>query len=240
VRTAGSGDPTGGKGDAGGAPPSTAAPTPALPQVASLSVKQGQPKDAVLITGSGFGTTQGQVHFIINPQMDKSATVDYWSDTQILTYVPDTSGVRAFPAGQVYVQASGGQKSAITPFQFNPTLDFAQIQPPWNEGDKKLDPADLYNNPYDGFSHNGAGDLLWHSGDDVFYLTTTLKNGWVVDSAAVVVSYTYGIASNAYNAEARIGTSSLYVKVHWWTDPFSVVTYAPIVSIKGPLGLPYR
>jgi hypothetical protein len=240
VRTAGSGDPSGGKGDAGGAPPSSTPPTPALPQVASLSVKQGQPKDAVLITGSGFGTTQGQVHFIINPQMDKSAPVDYWSDTQILTYVPDTSGVRAFAAGQVYVQAAGGQKSGISPFQFNPTLDYAQIQPAWNEPDKKLDPADLWNDANIAFWHMGAGDLLWHSGDDLFYLTTTLKNGWVVDSVTVLLPETFGLGSNAYNADARVGTSSLYLKIHWWTDPLSSVQYAPIVSIKGPLGLPYR
>jgi hypothetical protein len=245
VRTSGSGDPPGGA-PSGAASSSGSAPP--APQITSLSIKQGQPRDAVLITGSGFGANQGQVHFIINPQMDKTAPVDYWSDTQILTYVPDTSGVRAFPAGQVYLQTTGGQKSALNPFQFNPTLDFAQIQPVWNEPDVRLDQTDLMNSQSFAFTHSGGGDPWWHSSDDVFYPTTVLKNGWVVDSALVtIVDQSTGLwigsgrdHSNAYAAEYRAGTPALYLKVHWWTDPWSTLQYTPILRIKGPLGVPYR
>jgi hypothetical protein len=230
VRTSGSGDQTGGTSS------STPAP-PAAPQITSLSIKQGQPHDAVLITGSGFGANQGQVHFIINPQMDKTAAVDYWSDTQILTYVPDTSGIRAFPAGQVYLQTTGGQKSALNPFQFNPTLDFDQILP--SGDDMRIDQTDLSASG-GAYLHWGAADLLWHSSDDIFYPTTVLKNGWLVDTALVIVAREFSWNSNAYAAESRAGTPSLYLKVHWWTDPFGAVQYMPILRIKGPLGVPYR
>src|SRR5206468_8227593 len=94
-----------------------------------------------------------------------------------------------------------------------------------------------------GFAHSSSGDFLWHSSDDVFYLTTVLKNGWVVDSAYVLVPYRsseYGGSSNAYAAESRMGTPSLYIKVHWFTDPFTSVQYVPILRIKGPLGVPYQ
>jgi len=243
VRTSGAGDAAGGA--AGGGPPSGAsnsAPAPA-PQISSLSIKQGQPRDAVLITGSGFGANQGQVHFIINPQMDKSASVDYWSDTQILTYVPDASGIRGFPAGQLYLQTAGGQKTALNPFQFNPTLDFAQIQPAWNEPDMQLDHRGLTNEQYIPFEH--SADYLWLSSDDIFYPTTILKNGWVVDSAWVVIQFQstgliIGGNSNAYAADYRAATPALYLKVHWWTDPVSTIRYTPILRIKGPVGMPYR
>lgn len=228
VRTTSSGgDQTAGSG---------AAPPPAAPQITYLSTNHGQPKDPILITGSGFGSTQGQVHFIINPGVDKIAPVDYWSDTQIMAYVPDVSGISGF-SGQMYIQQTGGQKSALAGFQFNPTLDFAELRPTINGPDQRVDQTDL--DIYESYAHTGAGDLFGHKADDLFYLTTTLKNGWVVDSVNVAVTFIYGNA-NAYTTEARVGTSSPYLKVHWWTDAFSSVYYTPVVTIRGPLGLPYR
>src|SRR5262249_38309642 len=157
-----------------------------------------------------------------------TATVDYWSDTQIMTSVPDVSGVVAFPAGQMYLQTAGGQKSALNAFAFNPKLDFAQIQPAWNEPDVRLDQTNLEADQYQAFYHMGGGDPWWHSSDDIFYPTTVLKNGWVVDTAMVIIKdrstglWIGGAAdhSNAYAAESRVGTPALYLKVHWWTDPW--------------------
>src|SRR5262249_37520340 len=147
-------------------------------------------------------------------------SADYWSDTKIMTYVPDASGIGAFSAGQLYLKTAGGREGDLVPFQFNPTLDFDQILPTGD--DMQIDPTDLSANG-GAYMHWGIDDLIWHSSDDIFYPTTVLKNGWVVDSALVFVEHRTGCSSNAYAAESRAGTSSLYLKVHWWTDPFTCV-----------------
>ena len=70
-------------------------------------------------------------------------------------------------------------------------------------------------------------------------MNTLLKNGWVVDSVNFGVVYISGNA-NAGVSDNRIGTNSPFVKVHWWMDAFSAVTYNLSVTIKGPKGVPYQ
>src|SRR5262249_6798869 len=60
------------------------------PVIASLSVTQALPGDPVLITGSGFGTAKGTVHFVMGPGRDFTAdpTTTDWRDSQVFVTVP--------------------------------------------------------------------------------------------------------------------------------------------------------
>ena len=46
--------------------------------------------------------------------------------------------------------------------------------------------------------------------------------------------------SDASIVEARVGTDSPYVVVHWWYDAFNSVAYVPRIVIGGPKGVPYQ
>jgi hypothetical protein len=89
--------------------------------------------------------------------------------------------------------------------------------------------------------------LIGNRGDDSFFANTTLRNGWKVSSVYLghlsgtsmeQLIWTEGSAS-AYITEARVGTTSPYVAVHWWHDAFSSLSYVPQVVIEGPKGVPH-
>jgi len=225
-----------------GAAGSTQPNTVASPVVASLSVASGQPGDPVTVSGSGFGGTPGEVHFIVANQRDLVAPITYWSGSQIVTEVPYTDGVPSYP-GSVYVKRADGAKTGLLPFRFNPITDVATLG---------MTPDRMIKAPYDfrylpGIAwHDGAGDLFGARGDDEFFLSTRLQNGWVVDRVYLTMTASDTTAihiwgnANAYITESREGTNSPYVKVHWWRDGLSTVAYSPRVVILGPKGVPYR
>ena len=221
-------------GAAGSNPPQTVA----KPTITSLSVSEGQPGDPVLINGSGFGSSPGEVHFIVNPGMDLKASADYWSDAQVVATVPSAEKILSY-GGYVYVQR-GTDKSGVVSFKFNPAL---QLMTLGITADKRI------KSPYDTtgigafcgcIAHEGAGDLFGHKDDDEFFSNTTLKNGWVVDSVNFGIHGSIFGNANASVSDSRIGTNSPYVKVHWWMDTFSSVDYNVSVNIKGPTGVPYQ
>jgi len=221
-------------GAAGSNPPQQ---TVAAPKIASLSVGEGQPGDPVTINGSAFGSAPGEVHFIVNPGMDVKANADYWGDTQIVISVPSAEKIQAYN-GTVYIQRGTDKTNAVS-FKFNPTLDFVTLT---ITNDKLIkDPHDAsFESSYGrAGAHFGSGDFFGHKDDDQFFMNTLLKNGWVVDSVNFGVVYISGNA-NAGVSDNRIGTNSPFVKVHWWMDAFSAVTYKLSVTIKGPKGIPYQ
>jgi hypothetical protein len=225
------------------APSSQSAPSPSI---SKLDVFHGQPGDPVEIDGVGFGPTPAEVHFIVSPTMDKVGTILYWSDTQILTSIPsDISGVSAY-AARAYVKTSAGQSSALAKFDFNPTMDIVQLTPGPTDPDSQINQTDLdlqgsWGHYGEGLIwHNGGDDLFGHRGDDLFYKTKALINGWLVDSVVVqICSDCVFHNANAYVAESHVGTPTPYVKVHWWMDAASGVEYKLIITIKGPKGMPY-
>ncbi|HEX7554329.1 MAG TPA: hypothetical protein VF378_12320, partial [Geothrix sp.] len=95
------------------------------PAIATLSISAGQPGDPVLITGSGFSGTTGEVHFIVANGRDLIAPISGWNDGQIFAAVPDVSGLQSF-SGQVYVRR-GSTNSRFMPFQFNPAMEFRSL-----------------------------------------------------------------------------------------------------------------
>ncbi|HEX7553628.1 MAG TPA: hypothetical protein VF378_08740, partial [Geothrix sp.] len=91
-------------------------------------------------------------------------------------------------------------------------------------------------------------DLFGARGEDQYFLTTRLRNGWVVDSAFISNNATavdrpgpwsWGSAS-AYITEYRGGTDSPYLKIRWWREGFSEVIYTPNLLIRGPKGVPHQ
>lgn len=206
------------------------------PAIAALSVAQGQPGDPVMIAGTGF-SGGGEVHFIINPGRDVVARIDFWSDTQLFVSVPDAAGILGFN-GQVYiVRAQDNVKSNLVPFRFNPALEQRMI------GCNPITPDRLIQGEYQYtflvkcVEHNGAGDFFGAKGNDEFFRTSKLRNGWIVAAVDVKPSYIFGV-SGAYDSGNRVGTDSPYVNVRWWRNWFSSVAYVFSVTIVGPKGMP--
>lgn len=216
------------------------------PIIASLSITSGQPGDPVLITGSGFSGTTGEVHFIVANGRDLTAPISGWNDGQIFTAVPDVSGLQAF-SGQVYVRR-GGANSRFMPFQFNPALEYRSLAVTNDRIITGTESNVYYRSLGIGIYHDGTGDLFGARGEDQYFLTTRLRNGWVVDSA-FISNYVTAVDrsgpwswhnASAYISEYRGGTDSPYLKVRWWREGFSEVIYTPNVIIRGPKGVPHQ
>jgi hypothetical protein len=209
------------------------------PVIASLSVTQGQPGDPVMITGSGFGSSSGEIHFVIGPGLDLPAPPGaIWSDTQIFTSVPERDKVLGFN-GQVYVKRTMDQQTSnLVSFRFEPSLDFRYVG---RTADAQIaTPGGPHGNGRDILHQNG--NPFWgYRGNDHFFTNTRLKNGWVMDNGFV---YIYSQRrSGAYVQEAKTNTDWPYLDVRWWMDGCfgdyeSIVSYGIQVVIRGPKGVP--
>jgi hypothetical protein len=224
------------------------------PVIQQISVTEGDPGTPVLLNGDGFGDTAGEVHFIVANGKDLKATTAYWSNGQIMTEVPYLDGVNAYD-GIVYVQHFDGRKSSFSSFRFKPPLDVVVLGTP----DCTVKAKDIWGLNYcaqykDSLVSSQAADNVWiaaiehlseiasFNADDLFWMTNTLKNGWIVSSCGVLVA-DRTFRGTATVTECRAGTNSPFTKVHWWIDSASgsssIITYAPRVTITGPKGLPY-
>ena len=222
---------------AGSTAPATVAVDPAI---GSLSATSGQPGDPVLILGSGFSGSQGEVHFIIANGKDVTAPVTGWNDTQIFAAVPDASGIQGFN-GQVYVKR-GTAASKYVAFRFNPTMELRTIGVGADRRIQNEEVGVLLG--VQTVWHRGFMDWFGKRGDDEFYLNTNLINGWTVSSAYLdgtkgVLAPDVSGSADTYVSEFRPGTASPYVKVHWWRDGFSSLLYRLNVVIIGPKGVPH-
>jgi len=213
-------------------------PGPTTPVITSLSVTQGQPGDPVMINGNNFGPGLGEIHFVIANGKDVKAPAGaIWSDGQIFTSVPDATGLLGFN-GQVYIKRAADQKlSNLAAFRFEPAREFRSLgcSRGWSDHRIQDDQAQLY--PIGCVEHNGAADFIGKKNNDEFFLSKTVKNGWIVDSTDVRPTYIYG-TSGAYNWGDRVGTNSPYINVRWWHNPFSVIGYTFTITIVGPKGVP--
>jgi hypothetical protein len=248
VRTSGNSGSNSGSGS------TTSSAPAAAPVITSLSVSHGQPGDPILINGSGFGATQGQskVHLIVGPGKDvTTGQVDFWSDNQIMTYVPFKDSLQKF-SGEMYFQGANG-KSNLVQFEYDPLMQFVVLDlklqnlvqaaggfasikgpnscrftdtGPWEPGtcvDHSVSPNTAFN---------------WTNNDDEFFQNLRMKNGWT--TAEVDFRGEPGAGGGAYLAEERTGSNSPYAKVHWWLNPFGEAWYTLTITISGPSGLPYQ
>jgi hypothetical protein len=225
------------------------------PGIASLSAVTGRPGDPILISGSGFGNTMGEVHFVLGPANDIRVPETpsqvpaglIWSDSQIFVTVPNVSGLRAFN-GTVYVTRGGDQvRSNLTPFSFVPLMERRHIVKPittdallavtgvpghfWPLGDP------------DRVGRSNGDCFSGSTGNDRFFSNTRLQNGWRV-LAAPTVQYTrsYWMGGDAFLADSRVGTDWPYVDVKWSVNIgpycYSAMSYSFVIPIEGPLNTP--
>jgi hypothetical protein len=223
--------------------------TPPNPVIASLSAAEGVPGDGIMINGSGFGTTDGEVHFIIgaNPSIDLKSPPGVWVNNQIFTAVPDPSasdpsiGAAAYN-GVVYVIV-GGVKSNLVPFRFDPIIDHRLIRVP---ADYVLGNfADSGVVAWGGITYIDRESFNWisgASGDDQFFRHTLLQNGWTVESMPTVLIDPDYVGGGISLIIARVGTNSPFMDVFSWVDTKFVswgeFAYYFEIPIKGPRGLP--
>lgn len=212
------------------------------PSISSLDRAEGAPGEPLLISGSGFKPPV-QVRFIINPGRDEAGNVDQMStDTQILAYVPNAGGIATPFDGYVYVVCANG-RTDMKPFRFRPAMELQQMRimlgNDYVNGEAGYNPMDR--GTYIRQGHY-TGPIIGHKGDDIYFLSFTLKNGWVVDSIQFYnEDYANSGEAHSFIAANKVGTSSPYTKVHWWATAGGDWTiYELRYTIKGPRGIsPY-
>ncbi len=77
--------------------------------------------------------------------------------------------------------------------------------------------------------------VLGGKGDDEFFTQELMDPAWTVQSVEIA-SKTWLGKGEARIVDSRVGTNSPYVKVHWWADLQSDLTYSLKITIKGPAG----
>jgi len=119
---------------------------PPNPAIASLSVPGGQPGDPIIIYGSGFGASAGEVHIVLGAapwltaavsagaipaalgSQDQLLNVSVWQGSQIFVTLPPLSGFLA-ANGALYVKRkSDGVASNLVGFQFTPAVQAREIR----------------------------------------------------------------------------------------------------------------
>jgi len=221
-------------------PPSQPAST--NPIITSMSATQGQPGDPVMINGSNFGGGAGEVHFVIANGKDKLAAAAVWSDNQIFVSVPDETGVLAFN-GTVYVKRATDQKTSnLVSFRFEPTLEIREIRATM---DRMLKGPVAPQSPANRIEHETNNFIAGFKDNDLFFLNTRLRNGWLSDEGRVACYTSSSITCDGgvYVWEIRQGTDSPYLNVRWWLNPapfasFSHTWYGFAMRIIGPKGVP--
>jgi hypothetical protein len=243
----------------GGAPQQVAA----RPVITSTSEAGGDPGTPVMIQGSNFGNTRGEVRFIVANGRDLPAPITFWSPTQIMAEVPDVSGVREF-AGQMYVKRPDGAQTDLRPFAFRPAMERRQVFPPgrvvsWSNGtetgqfeDARIHPYAVswagpsrYPNIHNPFVQRWTA-LFGGSGRDEYFLNGRLSNGWRVESCTIgglIKGSTTPVVTGSATvtvAQCPVGSDVMRTSVDWWFDFRSDLTYSLMLNVIGPKGVPHQ
>ena len=227
------------------------APVPApTPVISNLSKIQGQPGDEVIISGSGFGSTPDVVTLVLKSGREESVYVPNWSDTSIKIVVPALANYSLDNYGDAkfYVKR-GNVLSNPANFRVNPIIITRRMEMPFiliSGADYRLKPASP---PFlSGPSISAQKTFISRSwgiagerGDDEFFVNKSLVNGWKVvraylegRSSGTAVEHTGN--ANATIVESWPGNSRPYVKVHFFGDANSSLTYSLVIEITGPKG----
>jgi hypothetical protein len=254
------------KKDGSAPPPSggAAQQVAARPLITSTSEAGGDPGTPVMIQGTNFGNTRGEVRFIVANGRDLPAPIAFWSATQVMAEVPDVSGVREF-AGQMYVKRADGAQSDLRPFAFRPAMERRHIGP-IGRAERRVNAPDegfiedAVVHPYAllwkgwGSSHVPNGGyvsrlsfLFGGSGSDQYFLNGRLANGWRVESCTIgsrdagttTPRVTRGQAT-ATIKRCPVGSDVLRTDVDWWIDFASGINYSLRLNIIGPKGVPHQ
>jgi hypothetical protein len=229
------------------------------PVIDRLNKNQGQPKDQVIVYGRNFGTG-GEVRFQVGPNIRGNGVVEAWSDTVVVVDVPDASGLLQFD-GNISISTGQVQSNAL-PFRFVPVPEVREIRS--TRGDISIAqpgsviagqnrPADKAPDPQ-GVGVSGSGGGGWErithdnttfmqlggsKGNDIFFPTTRLQNGWVVqDIKPKAEGCGTPFCTGVIVVDSRMGTDTPFFNVRWWYDALANLKYRFSIWIVGPRGVP--
>ena len=226
----------------------------------------------MLLYGQNFGDMPGQVWIHLkdwqgNPRDYQLTYTDtHWSDTFVAGQIPDISGVINQQATLTVVAQCGAVSNAAT-VDFTPNIDVADLADhvdrlecsistgasvsdqclgwggdQWPEecgwGDWGLGQG---NNGFEGYHASGWG-FHGNGGNDRYWVTTPLQNGWVLDSASATWQTKVGDVSTASedpNTTSAPGTPSPGLGVDWYVGNCGMVLYDGHMIITGPKGVPF-
>jgi len=238
-------------------PPRTAAPGAAAthPTLDSIDADEGEPGVPLTLTGQHFGTQPGEIHMSGVGWQDRPAdfllSVLYWSDSLVVVELP-AAKQSSFP-GDLYLKRWDGLTTNWKHFHYIPAYVYGSLRAPSAHphadpqyGGALPDSALAYSNDdwYMGQAseveiHHSTLSFPWGAkGDDELSRADTLRNGWIVDGAAVYRPVSTAAPHGVALIDYRYGTSSKYVKVHWWIDAWSAIDYTVTLYIKRPKDLP--
>ena len=202
-----------------------------------------EPQSSVLLNGTGFGSTRGEVHCVfayLDPQFqvqsrDLVASIGNWSDTSLLFTVPDYDGLPRDAVGTIQVKRPDGLTSTI-PFTFSPQIVHQLMDlSKWAVGsywymatDHGPDTYELQDNgtklhvSHDSDNwHNSSGvdalfaiTDLWPIVPGMQFLARYLQNGWTVSA----INYNWDQNSwwYQYHCSGHAGSNDPAVRVEWF------------------------
>lgn len=208
------------------------------PAISRINKSEGQPKTQVIIEGTSFGPG-GEVVFQLGPNLTGTAIVEGWSDTLVVANVPDASGLLPYH-GTIAIKVGQTLSNAV-PFKFVPIDEPREIRT--TKGDITVAHPGILTpgSVVDKIEHpnNSFGQCCGSSGNDVFFPTQQLMNGWVVqDIKPKTDPCAYPDCRGTYVADSRIGTSSPYFNMRWWHGALVGSRYWFTLWIVGPRGVP--
>lgn len=218
-----------------------------------------RPNAQVLIAGIGFTSTD-KIHFVINNQDLVASIVNSYlnTDDQVVVTIPDSSGFANEIKVPVYIENVQGNKGPLFTMTLAPQLEsIALSMHIFNDneiGDAMkqdrgfFDFSGCSNHWDDNWLHcrTNSSQVWGGKRDEIFLRDVQLKNNWVVKDI-LFQTYIYSplpvpnpIKAEATIVESRIGSSSLYLKVHWWDEPNWALAYLFTYLIEGPKGTAYK
>lgn len=224
-------------GGTGSGPAQVAGP----PHIVSLSANGGEPKKVIVITGTGFSPTPGQVFFTVPPDRALPSTIVNWTDTSVVVELPDVTGVMPYQAN-IFLQR-GQDLSNRVPFDLTPRMEIRHFR--GVVSDRRFSDT-ILTRPVGVLGGTiqhirlpiPMSEVFGDKGNDEFFLRTQLKNGWVMTGADVVVSTIAKAFGGAYLQDQGSGPNP-YINVRWWLNPISPYSiYGYVLHFTGPEGVP--
>ncbi len=208
------------------------------PSITRINKNEGQPKAQVIIEGTNFGPG-GEVIFQLGPNIAGTGVIEAWSDTVVVADVPDASGLLPYQ-GTIAIKVGQTLSNAV-PFKFVPLQEVREIRS--TQGDISVaQPGTVFaGSVVDRIEHpnNSFGQLSGSKGNDIFFPTRQLGNGWIVqDIRPKVDPCAYPNCRGAYVADSRIGTPLPFFNIRWWHEALVGARYWFSLWIVGPRGVP--
>ncbi len=210
-----------------------AAPAPAITNVSATTAAIGS---QVVITGTGFGASQGSSAVYLNGAL---VTVNSWSTTSITITIP--SGATSGPLAV----AVAPTMNSSNPVTF--TVTSQPLPPPWLDQDVgQVGVAGSATYANGTFTVKGAGQQIWGTADALHFAyqplsgdgaivarLVSLQGGLSVESTGVMIRET--LTASSTNAYTAFGNGSRI----YFDERLSAGGQSTSASTPGPVTLPY-